>query len=332
MNKEFKPVVLHDYIPSSVKRIMNKIPQGKNYNYALVGFSLNMKWLSRIFKDNNLKFQLFDWRENYFKHDCGGLFLKKLEKNKLSKKTIIIICNDQVNELKDCILYLFEKKINYPTYYETEFSNSPYYYEWPYNEIAKRAEKRAKSMISEWQLYDLMQIIQQTSDIEGDVVEFGSLYGGSGAIIAEAMIQFEKKINKKLYLLDSFMGIPKSKYGLDETWNGSFSDNSFAEVKSAFKDLKFVEVIQGNITKTYKRIMNKKISFCYLASDTLESGEIILNNFWENISKGGVIIICDYGSFPNAAPLTAYVDSFINKINDAYVYKPYRFGAILIKK
>ena len=47
-----------------------------------------------------------------------------------------------------------------------------------------------------------------------------------------------------------------------------------------------------------------------MASDTYESGELLLNFMWPKLSKGGIICVCDYGSYPNALPLTVYVDNF----------------------
>ena len=166
-----------------------------------------------------------------------------------------------------------------------------------------------------------------TKNVKGNVIEFGSLYGGSGAIIAEALNFFGKK---NLFLFDSFSGIPKSKYGLDYCWDGAFSDNSEKMVKNSFSDLNNVKVIPGNITKTYKKAEGP-FSFVYLASDTLESGEIIMNYVWPRLSKGGVICVCDYGSYPNAIPLTMFIDNFFeNKKNKARIYYP-KVGIFAIK-
>lgn len=37
-------------------------------------------------------------------------------------------------------------------------------------------------MISEQQLFDLVQFVENTKDLTGDVVEYGTLYGGSAAV------------------------------------------------------------------------------------------------------------------------------------------------------
>jgi len=119
---------------------------------------------------------------------------------------------------------------------------------------------------------------------------------------------------------------------LDFHWNGSFSNNSYAEVKNAFSDLKNVKVVKGNIIESYK-ILKNNISFGYIASDTYETGKILLRFLWERLSIGGIICVCDYGSFPNAIPLTVHVNNFIKSIEEkAFIYRPDEFGIFIIKK
>ena len=92
-----------------------------------------------------------------------------------------------------------------------------------------------------------------------------------------------------------------------------------------------VNVVKGNITETYDRVKNA-ISFGYLASDTLESGELLLNFMWPKLSPGGIICVCDYGSFPNAIPLTAYVDEFIKELgSEAFIFRTVVNGIFIMK-
>jgi hypothetical protein len=102
-------------------------------------------------------------------------------------------------------------------------------------------------------------------------------------------------------------------------------------VKDAFSDMSNVKIIKGNICKTYDQVKNS-ISFGYLASDTLESGELLMNFMWPKLSPGGIICVCDYGSFPNAIPLTVYLDEFIKKIAEkAFIFRNAKSGIFIIK-
>ena len=324
-----KPLNTEDYGPQVVKRICAKISQEFGKNVILYGFCDNMKWLYRILSEQKYNIILTDWRIKYQNFDCGGKQIISIDRIKKSNKNLIVMCLDEIDQMKDGMIYLMNKNlVNIPVIYDYSWEHDPFCHEEPFRSIAHKAQKRATSMISKNQLFDLIQIVGLTRNVPGDIIEFGSLHGGSGAVIAEAVKYFG---TKPVWLFDSFKGIPKSKYGLDYRWENSFSNNSYKEVCEAFKDLPFVKIVKGNILKTYSRVKNK-ISFGYLASDTLESGEVLLNFMWPRLSKGGIIAICDYGSYPNCIPLTAYTDKFFQHKKDAVVYHPLNLGLYILKK
>jgi len=243
--------------------------------------------------------------------------------------TLLVLCAEEIHEMKAAMWYLIENKLSdMPVIYDRTDKHEMFTQEQPYKGIAERARARAVSMISNDQLFDLIQFIRNTAHVEGDVVEYGSLHGGSGAVLVEAVKYYG---HKNVWLFDSFSGIPKSRYGLDHRWNGAFSNNSFAEVKAAFSDCDNVKVVNGNICDTYDTV-NNSISFGYLASDTLESGELLLNFMWPKLSPGGIIAVCDYGSYPNCVPLTVMVDKFFEDKTDAFIYYPANFGIFIMKR
>ena len=326
---QFVPVVIEDYYPKVTGRLLNRILKIAPKNVVLFGFSENMKWLLRLLQENSITPVLTDWRDAYSSYDCGGYQMVAVEELSDSEDTLLVVCIEEINDLKDGINFLFNLgKPKIKIIYDRADDNIPFRQEQPDKEISDRARCRAISMISDEQLFDLIQYIDKTSDISGDVVEYGSLYGGSGAVIAEAVKYFGEK---PVWLFDTFSGIPDSRYGLDYHWNGSFSDNSFSAVRDAFSDMSNVKVIKGNICETYNKVSNP-ISFGYLASDTIESGEILMNFMWPKLSPGGIICVCDYGSFPNAIPLTVYLDEFIKQIADeAFVFRLPRCGIFIMK-
>jgi hypothetical protein len=329
INLEHTPLKNIDYVSDVVIRTIGKIHSEEYSKLVLYGFCDNMKWLYRLLQEDGIKPILCDWREKYIDYDCGGAQLSHVSTLKDDENTLLVICLEEIQSLKQAMRYLFENDLNnIRVIYDRLDLHSPFHQEEPYKGINERARDRAVSMITDAQLFDLIQFIRLTNNVDGDVVEFGSLYGGSGAIIVEAVKHYGEK---PVWLFDSFDGIPKSKYGLDHHWNGSFSDNSYKEVKDAFADCNNVKVIKGNICETYKQVTNN-ISFGYLASDTLESGELLLNFMWPKLSKGGIIAICDYGSYPNAIPLTMYTDKFLEDKDDAFIFHAGVMGIFIIKK
>jgi hypothetical protein len=327
--QDYVPLELPDYIPAVVSRLLRRIHAESFPSIALYGFSDNMKWLYRLLKEQGRDALLCDWRPAFIEYDCGGKNLVSIASLDDDPDTLVVVCVEEIHAMKAAMWHLIENKINrMPVIYDRTEAHSPFHQEEPFKGIAERARARARSMISDAQLFDLIQFIRATSHIDGDVVEYGSLHGGSGAVLVEAINHYGKK---PVWLFDSFAGIPKSKYGLDHRWDGAFSNNSFREVQTAFKDCGNVKVVKGNICETYDAIKNP-ISFGYLASDTLESGELLLNFMWPKLSVGGIIAICDYGSYPNCVPLTVMTDKFFENRSDALIMHTAPVGIYITKR
>ncbi len=329
MKNEFTPIEVSDYLPAAVRRLLARISNEKFKRIALYGFSDNMKWLYRLLQESGQDIVLCDWRPKFIEYDCGGRQLVSVDSLNDDGNTLLVVSVEEINELKAAIRYLLDKGlVGIKAIYDRSDPHRPFRQEQPYKGIADRARARAKSMISDAQLFDLIQFIRMTVDVPGAVAEYGSLHGGSGAVLAEALNFYGKK---PLFLFDTFGGIPESKFGLDYRWSGAFSNNSYHEVKAAFSDLQNVTVVPGNILTTFDAIAGP-LSFGYLASDTLESGELLLSYMWPKLSRGGILAVCDYGSYPNCLPLTVACDRFFEDKKDALIYYPDNFGIFAIKR
>lgn len=329
MKQEYVPLQIADYVPVVVSRLMQRIHAEPFKSVALYGFGDNMKWLYRLLREQGREPILCDWRPDFVGYDCGGAEVVPVASLKDDPKTLLVVCVEEIHAMKAGMRYLIENNMNrMPVIYDRTEPHSPFHQEEPFKGIADRARARARSMISDAQLFDLIQFIRMTKDVPGDVVEYGSLHGGSGAVIVEAVKHYGEK---PVWLFDSFAGIPESKYGLDHRWNGAFSNNSFKEVEAAFRDCANVKVVQGNITETHAVVENP-LSFGYLASDTLESGELLLNFMWPRLSVGGIVAVCDYGSYPNCVPLTVITDKFFDDRDDALLFHTARVGIFAMKR
>jgi len=327
----YVPVVVSDYYPVVVRRLFDRIGREGFDKIALYGFGENMKWLYRILSERGMKASLCDWRKEFIGYDCGGSTVASIDALEDNPSVLGVVCVEEIHDQKAAMRYVLEKGwTKMPFIYDRAEPHKPYLQEQPYKGILERAKARAKSMISDEQLFDLIQYIKMVKDVPGDVVEFGSYMGGSGAVLVEAVKHYTGG-KKKVLLFDTFAGIPKSKYGLDHHWNSSFANNSYKEVSKAVSDCPNVTVIQGNIMETHKKATGE-ISFGYLASDTLESGEALLNFMWPKLSPGGIVCVCDYGSYPNCVPLTMYTDKWLEGRKDALVFMPDKCGIFIMKR
>ena len=144
-----------------------------------------------------------------------------------------------------------------------------------------------------------------TNGIEGDVVEFGCYVGTTSVFLADTL----KSTTKRLYLYDSFEGLPP-KTSEDESPAGmQFKTGElFATKKTLVKNLKQANVPMPMITKGWFSDLQStdvpsKIAFAFLDGDYYHSVKDPLMLIWNYLAPGATIIVDDYANeaLPGAA-------------------------------
>lgn len=139
-------------------------------------------------------------------------------------------------------------------------------------------------------IYDLLQ---KTSKVEGDIIEFGIHKGNTSLLIKKILSIF--KIKKKLYLLDHFKGLihfNKKDTKISEKFRGKYVGNKKQiEAFLNFFNLKNYKIIDKDVTLLKSNFFkSKKFSLAYFDMDlylpTIRGLEAISNN----ISKNGYIV------------------------------------------
>lgn len=161
-------------------------------------------------------------------------------------------------------------------------------------------------------------------EIEGDFVECGVYRGGHSIIAAEIFKRFGA--NKKVFLFDTFRGMTEPtekdfklstgipallKYKANiKKDHISWAYSSLEEVRNNFNKLKLADsniiFIEGDVLQTIPSSMNlfKSISFLRLDTDWFDSTKIELDFLYPILSKSGVIVIDDYGSWAGSKRAT----------------------------
>ena len=157
--------------------------------------------------------------------------------------------------------------------------------------------------------------------IPGSFVECGVWRGGS--IMAMAMALDACRDQRELFLFDTFLGMPASDpvdvdldgnnetwyrkhshrhmgFGQDKDWNAS----PIAEVKKNIASLKDTRqkfhYIEGLVEETIPATVPETIALLRLDTDFYASTRHELMHLFPRITKGGVLIIDDYGHFLGA--------------------------------
>jgi len=158
-------------------------------------------------------------------------------------------------------------------------------------------------------LYDAVRYVVRNS-IPGDIVECGVWRGGSALVAALTLRDMHAE--RPIWLYDTFEGMTPPtdldvdraggrgadyihQYGDDGKW--CYAD--LADVRSTFAHHHINETalhfVQGDVLRTLPNTSPDQISILRLDTDWYESTKLELQLLYPKLSKGGVLIIDDYG-------------------------------------
>ena len=153
------------------------------------------------------------------------------------------------------------------------------------------------------------QIFQDSLSIPGDIIECG-VFKGTGAIYWLKLLKiFSPNTNKRVVGFDLFdefnhdQALDYEKESIKtfvEEANFDGQDlNKLLEIAKSINMENRFELIKGDIVKTSKEYAEKnkgfRISLLHLDLDTFNATKSAIENFYENVSKGGIILIDEYG-------------------------------------
>ena len=189
------------------------------------------------------------------------------------------------------------------------------------------------TMTNAERIFSLIQSVRYVvkNNIPGDIVECGVWRGGSMMATAKTLLQLNNK-EKQLYLFDTFEGMTKpekidvsqSNLIASEEFNNTKVDSdsstwcraSLEDVKSNLFSIGYdkekIHFIKGKVENTLPSDEIKTISILRLDTDWYKSTKHELIHLFPKISKGGVLIIDDYGFWQGAKKA---VDEYISENN-----------------
>jgi O-methyltransferase len=194
--------------------------------------------------------------------------------------------------------------------------------------ISEQIEKVELTIVLE----ELEQVLG--SKVAGDVCEFGCFIGTTSLFLQRLLLNSKQK--KKLYLYDSFQGLP-AKSLRDESAKGvDFIEGELMATKSQLKlnfkkaNLPLPKVKKAWFSDLKPKDVPKNICFAFLDGDFYESIKSPLSLIKDNLEPGSVIIIDDYDNLalPGAKLAT---DQFISSNIEFKIKKITHSLAIIMK-
>lgn len=153
--------------------------------------------------------------------------------------------------------------------------------------------------------YTIYSSMKAVSHLSGAVAELGVYKGGSAKIICEL------KGRKKLFLFDTFEGLPEVENGVDLAKKEWFNDTSFNKVKEYLKDYENVNFLVGTFPDSITEdVSNEIFSFVNLDTDLYKSTLDGLKFFWPRMVKGGRIVSHDFNTKDHPGVKKAFQEFF----------------------
>ena len=176
------------------------------------------------------------------------------------------------------------------------------------------------SIINSEQIKNLISYLINAinSEIDGDVVELGCYVGESSKYLMKTLLEY--KTNKKLYVYDSFDGLPPlSKWEENSGWKAGTLKTTQDILISNFENNNLPTPI---IHKDwFKDIPNDKIpdmiSFAFLDGDFYDSIYDSLVKIYDKVTDGGYICFHDYNR-KDLPGVKAAITDFFNERNIEY--------------
>ena len=159
---------------------------------------------------------------------------------------------------------------------------------------------RIGKMIAHYELFQL------SSKSQGHIIECG-VFKGISLIRFATFLKLLKKSNKKIIAFDAFGKHLTTKISSDHKrrknllthGKEAISEKQLTKILKQKGLEKNIELIKGDITETVPRYLKShpklKISLLNLDVDFYEPTMAILKNFYPRLSKGGILMLDDYG-------------------------------------
>lgn len=179
----------------------------------------------------------------------------------------------------------------YPYFQEHRYSGK----DWPYH---------AETMVGLSRLNQMHRALESIEDegIPGHVLEAGVWRGGVG-IFSAAFLSLRAENTRKVYLADSFSGLPKPSEQFEQDRSDihhtiGYLSASEAEVRANFGrylvPLEGVEFVSGYFQDTMPTLDVDQLAILRLDGDMYESTAVVLANLYDRVSPGGFVIVDDW--------------------------------------
>ena len=196
---------------------------------------------------------------------------------------------------------------------------------------------RISKILSHYEIYKMIK------EVPGEIIECGVFKGASYLRFAMFREIFGNPFSKKIIGFDTFSKFPETTFQDDNKARNKFINSAGSDSISKDQLLKIldnkglnkhVDLIEGDITETIPSYVKAnpelKISLLNLDTDIYEPTVTILEHLYPKITKGGILMLDDYGTHPGETKAvdeyfknkTVEIKKFSFAMTPCYIIKP----------
>jgi hypothetical protein len=196
---------------------------------------------------------------------------------------------------------------------------------------------RISKILSHYEIYKMIK------EVPGEIIECGVFKGASYLRFAMFREIFGNPFSKKIIGFDTFSEFPETTFQDDTKARNKFISSAGSDSISKEQLLKIldnkglnkhVDLIEGDITETVPSYVKAnpelKISLLNLDTDIYEPAVTILEHLYPKITKGGILMLDDYGTHPGETKAvdeyfknkTVEIKKFSFAMTPCYIIKP----------
>ena len=196
---------------------------------------------------------------------------------------------------------------------------------------------RISKILSHYEIYKMIK------EVPGEIIECGVFKGASYLRFAMFREIFGNPFSKKIIGFDTFSKFPETTFQDDTKARNKFISSAGSDSISKEQLLKIldnkglnkhVDLIEGDITETVPSYVKAnpelKISLLNLDTDIYEPTVTILEHLYPKITKGGILMLDDYGTHPGETKAvdeyfknkTVEIKKFSFAMTPCYIIKP----------
>lgn len=167
------------------------------------------------------------------------------------------------------------------------------------------------TIVSRDRCYMLVSFARYASYLQGDFAECGVYKGGTALLLCRVLKNAGIRASKKLYLFDSFKGLPKINTEKDQWFSqGQFDGVSVETVEKLLSDFQdIIDIRCGWIPQTFSGLENNRYAFVHLDVDLYQPVLDCCQYFYSRLTPCGVLLFDEY-AFPAARGEKDAVDEF----------------------